>query len=202
VARVTNPSPPAARAEELRSQYLQGVRYLDVKLDDMLKGLNAAGLYDRSLIVVTADHGEEFNEHDGFWHGTTLYEEQIHVPLVIKKPGGHAERRTDRVRSIDIGPTVMALAGLRSPGTFQGVNVFDQRVEEPIIAEEELEGNRIVSILSGPWKLIKANPGNPRGLQTVELYNLESDPLEKNNLAASEPQRVSELEAMLRELMG
>ena len=64
-------------------------------------------------------------------------------------------------------------------------------------AEEDLEGNILASIRIGPWKLITANTNNPRGLQPLELYNLETDPKEKKNLAGAESQRVQEMLAAL-----
>jgi len=204
VARVMNPSPPLERAEELHSLYLQGVRYHDEGLQALIEQLRQAGVYDNSVIAVTADHGEEFTEHGDWWHGTSLYDEQVHVPLVIVRPdrAEAGSRRSDPVRSVDIAPTLFAAAGVPASRAFQGIDVFAARVEEPIVAEEDLEGNSIVSVRSGGWKLLEANRDNPRGLQPVELYNLENDPGEKNNLAATETARVEELRAARRRVLG
>jgi arylsulfatase A-like enzyme len=203
VARVTNPSPAAERAGELRSLYLQGVQYLDGRLRELFEGLRAAGVYDESYLAFVADHGEEFFEHDGWWHGTTLYDEQLHVPLMIKLPGNAqaGSSRADRVRSIDIAPSVLGALEMRAPGEFQGVDLMRQTVDEPLIAEEDLEGNRIFSIRDGDWKLIVANAGNPRGLASTELYDVAGDPGESNNVAAAHPQKVAELEARLRSML-
>lgn len=203
VARVMNPSPDRSRREELHSLYRQGVRYLDEKLGVLWDELRGAGKYDDALIVFTSDHGEEFLDHDGWWHGTSLYDEVLHVPLIIKLPGGdHAgTRRSDIVRSIDIAPTVMETAGVRVPASFHGTDILAKRVEEPIIAEEDLEGNRIFSIRDGQWKLIRANAGNPRGLDPTELYNVATDPDETNNLAGTHGAKVAELESKLRAML-
>lgn len=203
VARVTNPSPAAERAAELQSLYLQGVRYLDERLRELFENLQAAGAYDKSALVFVADHGEEFYEHDGWWHGTTLYGEQLRVPLVMKLPGNSqaGASRADRVRTIDIAPSVLGALGIRAPAEFRGVDLMREQVTEPLIAEEDLEGNRIFSILDGDWKLIVANAGNPRGLAPIELYNVASDPQEKSNVAGAHPQKVAELEARLRSML-
>lgn len=203
VARVTNPSPAAERRDELRQLYLEGVAYLDGHLATLIEKLDAAGLYESSVVIFTSDHGEEFHEHDGWWHGTTLYGEQLHVPLIIKLPGNAqgGTQRKDPARSIDIAPSILGAAGVETPEGFQGIDLMRERVEEPLIAEEDLEGNRIFSILDGEWKLIIANADNPRGLAPTELYNLASDPQEKNNLAPTQAEKVAELEAKLRSML-
>jgi arylsulfatase len=202
VARVSTPDPAPERAAELHTLYLNEARYLDGYLQKLLDDLRQRGLYDRSIVAVTADHGEEFREHGGWWHGTALYEEQVHVPLIIKRAHepepGH--RRSDVARSVDIGPTLVAAAGLPVPDAFQGIDLFQGTVSEPLLAEEDLEGNRLTSIHSGDWKLITANPDNPRGLPATELFNLAEDPLERSNLMARESGRVSEMLAQLDQL--
>jgi arylsulfatase A-like enzyme len=202
VARVMTPSPPPEQAKALHDLYLEGVHFLDGYLHTMLGKLDAAGAYDRSIIAFTADHGEEFQEHGGWWHGTALYAEQLHIPLIIKRANEPAPgtSRTDVARGIDISSSVMAAAGLPLPPSFMGVDLFTGRVTEPLLAEEDLEGNQLTSIQSDGWKLITANPGNPRGLPTTELFNLDEDPGEKKNLATIEKSRVSDLIAQLESL--
>ena len=88
IARVANPNPSPALAAEMQRLYTGEVQYLDQNFAKLLAKLRELGLYDDTLIVLTADHGEEFHEHGGFWHGLTLYDEQIRVPLLIKWPKG------------------------------------------------------------------------------------------------------------------
>jgi arylsulfatase A-like enzyme len=199
VARVTNPNPPAQRRDELRTLYAEDVAYLDHHLDILIARLQALGLYEDSVIAVTADHGEEFQDHGGWWHGTTLYEEQVRVPLIVKRAheprAGLIESRI--ARTLDVAPTLVVAAGFAPPAAFSGRDLFSAAGsgDEPLFAEEDFEGNVLSSLRVGPWKIITANPDNPRGLQPVELYNLSQDPGEGRNLAAAEPQRV---QAMLR----
>ena len=201
VARVSTPDPPAARTDELRTLYLEGVRYHDRYLGELLDRLRASGLYDGSVIAVTADHGEEFHEHGGWWHGTSLFQEQLHVPLIIKRasepePG---RVRTDLARSLDIAPTLVAAAGVAAPAAFQGRDLFTGTLDEPLLAEEDFEGNKLTSLRSGDWKVISANPGNPRGLPPTALYNLGTDPSENTNLASSDSGRASEMLAQMEQ---
>ncbi|MDX2169345.1 MAG: sulfatase [Deltaproteobacteria bacterium] len=201
VARVSTPDPPADQAEPLHKLYLDGVRYHDKYLGDLLQRLQDDGLYDNTVIALTADHGEEFHEHGGWWHGTSLYEEQLHVPLIIKRPKESAPgtTRTDLVRSLDIAPTLVAAAGIPAPARFQGIDLFTGTVDEPLLAEEDLEGNRLTSLRDDDWKVITANPDNPRGLPPTALFNLADDPGERTNLAASDTGRAAEMLAQLEQ---
>jgi arylsulfatase len=201
VARVSTPNPPAEQAEALHKLYLEGVRYHDQYLGKLVQRLKDDGLYDNTVIALTADHGEEFHEHGGWWHGTSLFEEQLHVPLIIKraKESAPGSTRTDLVRSLDIAPTLVAAAGIAAPAGFQGIDLFTGTVSEPLLAEEDLEGNRLTSLRDENWKVITANPDNPRGLPPTALFNLADDPAERTNLAASDTGRAAEMVAQLEQ---
>jgi arylsulfatase A-like enzyme len=189
VARVETPHPDPSRAGELRDLYRSNVEYLDVFVGQLIDALKKAGVYDDTLIVFTADHGEEFYEHGGWWHGTTLYEEQLRVPLIIKLPGAARAGSSDDglARLLDIAPTVAAGAGLSAAGGWQGRDLFgDSKAPTGVYAEEDHEGNVLESIRGARWKLIVANEGNPRGLEPVELYDLLADPGETDNLAGKQ----------------
>ena len=181
----------------MRKLYGEDVTYLDRYLDVLFDRLKSLDLYDDTLIAVTADHGEEFREHGGWWHGTTLYEEQMHVPLIVKRPHEPLPGTVDSpvARSVDIAPTIMATAKLSVPAEFVGRDLFGAppAEEEPLFAEEDLEGNVLAAVRVGPWKLITANPDNPRGLQPLELYDLSRDPTEHDNLAAVQGAKTEEM---------
>ena len=198
-ARVAHPNPPPALAERLHRLYEGEVAYLDEHLGVLFDDLRRRGLYGRTLVVLTADHGEEFHEHGGWWHGTTLYDEQIHVPLIVKPPGAHgpgpaggAGRVLDELAtSLDIAPTILAAAGLKVPKTLPGhalpLDGGAAPARESTFAEEDLEGNVLQAVRTREWKLITANEGNPRGLAPEELYDLPHDPGERQNVVASAP---------------
>lgn len=186
-ARAAHQRPDPSEAPRLRELYDGEITYWDEHFGRLMDELRRRGLYDDMMIVVTSDHGEEFAEHGGFWHGTTLYDEQLHVPLFVKYPrgerGGASEARW--VQSVDIMPSVLAAAGLSAVAGVQG-HVFEQSAAV-VFAEESHEGNVLTSVRerreSGAFKIITANEGNPRGLAPVELYAVDDDPGEQANVA-------------------
>ena len=202
-ARVANPSPPATVADRYRQLYDGEIAYLDEHLGRLFADLKRRGLYDKMLIVLTGDHGEEFHEHGGWWHGTTLYDEQIHVPLILKPPAGGARGRVidDLTTSLDITPTIIATAGLAVPPVMQGhplpLDSGTAPSRDSVFSEEDFEGNVLQSVRTPSSKLITANPGNPRGLQPEELYSLNTDPGEQHSLVSTDPTLLEELRAAL-----
>ena len=203
IARVSMPEPDPDMAERLQALYRGEIEYLDGNFGKLLEKLETLGIYEDTVLVLTADHGEEFAEHGGFWHGLTLYEEQIHVPLLIKwaKQGERAQPGADSgiARLIDVGPTLLALAGIDKPETMQGIDLrspFSMRLEKDqhVYSEEDHEGNVLWSLRTEDEKLIVANPRNPRGLPEREYFDISSDPHELD------PYEDPEAEARLEEL--
>ena len=96
-ARVSQPYPPLEAAPAFREAYDADIERLDQGVKELLDGLKARGLEDRVTLAFTSDHGEEFGEHGGYYHGVTLYQEMLHIPLFISGPGIPATRRTDVV---------------------------------------------------------------------------------------------------------
>lgn len=208
VARVSTPEPDPEAAERLRALYRGEIEYLDVQFGAFLDRLEADGLYDDTLIVLTADHGEEFHDHGGWWHGLTLYEEQIHVPLVVKwathsgRPASGADSGIARL--IDVGPTILAAADLEIPDGMQGIDLrtpFSTRLEKDrqAFSEEDHEGNVLWSLRTEDEKLIVANEGNPRGLPEREYFDISMDPNERDPYPDPDAEaRLEELAALQR----
>jgi arylsulfatase A-like enzyme len=127
-------------AEEIRRRYRLEVAAADAALGKLLAELDRRGAYDTSLIVLTADHGEGLGEHGVIGHSQHLFDELLHVTLVIKLPLGHAKARAlattaeDLARHVDVLPTLADLLALPPPRGIQGVSLFD-RGERVLIAE-------------------------------------------------------------------
>jgi len=202
VARVANPNPAPELAEKLHRLYAGEVAYLDQHLGVLFDDLRRRGLWEKTLVVLTADHGEEFQEHGGWWHGKTLYDEQVHVPLLVKPPGRHGGRSMDELAtSLDIAPTILAAAALPLspilPGHVLPLDGGAPPARRSVFAEEDLEGNVLQAVRTLEWKLISANADNPRGLAAEELYALMRDPAERTNVLRTAP---AEAEMMRAEL--
>jgi arylsulfatase A-like enzyme len=202
IARAANQHPTPGMAEEMHALYRGEIAYLDENFGRLLAKLEELGLYENSVIALVADHGEEFLDHGGFWHGLTLYEEQIHVPLLVKW------RKDERLappelpgipaRLIDVAPTLLARAGTRAPASMQGLDLAGDlatrnETQRMVFAEENHEGNVLRAVRTERWKWIEANPDNPRGLPERELFDVAADPNEKENVAEREPGTLAEL---------
>jgi len=205
-ARASDQSPDPALASTFSQLYDGEIRYLDEHLGELFAWLQAEGLYDPALIVLTSDHGEEFQEHGGWWHGQTLYQEQIAVPLIVKYPGAAraGEVAGDLAASLDVAPTILDAAGLPVPDTMMGRSLWS--ASEPpayVYAEEDLEGNVVRAVRTAEFKLIRANAGNPRGLPAEQVFHLAADPGEQQPLAqeAGPAIPVDSLRARLREAL-
>jgi hypothetical protein len=163
-------------------RYLREIGLVDQQLGHLLTAIDAHGLRDRTIIIVTSDHGEAFGEHGSKDHGTTLYREQVQIPLLIRGPGVAPREVDDWVSLIDLGPTVLDLMGRPTPATFLGQSLVPYlrgRAEVVLrrpVAMQSAEGLSGM-LLADRFKIIE---DAPRG--SVELYDLQSDPGEENNL--------------------
>jgi arylsulfatase A-like enzyme/HEAT repeat protein len=151
-----------------------------------------------TIVVLAADHGEEFDEHGGRYHGSSLFEEQIHVPLLISVPGVSPRDVDSPVELIDIAPTVLNLLDIPVPARMRGTDLGPWLATPPAPpsrlppAFAELEDKRMV--VRGEEKLIcDLNWG------FCAYYDLGKDPGEKQNRADENPDRVASLRAVLDE---
>jgi len=189
------------RAEEvalLRSLYDAEVAALDDELRQLFAALRERGFLDNAVVVITADHGEEFREHGFMGHGLNLYNETIHVPLIFLLPGTATGRRiTARVSLIDVAPTLLELAGLPPEARFTGRSLVpllrgQAEGEEPAVLAELLPKGTAYdfrhhsrAFLSGDLKLLTAgNTGRE------EFFDLADDPSEEHPNPPSAAARV------------
>jgi len=194
-SRAAHVKPDPSEADALRKLYDGEITFWDEHFGKLVADLKRRGLYDDLTIVITADHGEEFMDHGGFWHGTTLYDEQLHVPLFIKLAKGERAGTTvpHWVESVDVMPSLLSMQGVAVPEGVQGVDLF--RGKAQTFAEESHDGNVLRSSRiqheGHSLKLIVANPNNPRGLKERELYRVDTDPKELKDVAADDTNALS-----------
>ncbi len=163
-----------------------------------------------TAIVLTSDHGEEFLEHGSVLHSRTLYKEQLQVPMIIVGPNLPRSRVIEgSSHAIDIAPTMLSLAGLEAPAHLPGIDLSDVwkgRIEWPIdralFAETDewvgqVPGGTRRAIVRGRWKLLLDRPSG-----ATELYDLETDPGERDNVSLEEPAIRDRLMVELEDFMA
>ncbi len=189
---------PPGTADYLAALYDAKVTAADAQVGALVDGLAARGLTDRVVVVVYADHGEELFDHGGLDHGLTLFQEQVHVPLLVRWPGGPRGQRVDApVSTLDLFPTVLARVGVAPPAAAPGHDLLTT-LPGPVFAETDyrlLARRRMVR--RGPHKLVLDLEAG-----TSALYDLAADPRERRDVAGTEPRVTYELEQLLRAHMA
>jgi arylsulfatase A-like enzyme len=186
-------APSPDQLEQLVNLYDGSIRFVDRRVGDFLEALRAGGHLENTVLVITSDHGEEFFEHGGLRHGTSLYDEMLHVPLVIQAPGGMSGRRVrEPVVSLDVTPTLLDLLGLPIPAGLDGRSLAAFVRGDPpdlhapiVVGHVRNSSSRRMSLQEGPLKLIRGWTGDGVRFPATnewELYDKSADPDERQNL--------------------
>jgi hypothetical protein len=133
--------------------YDDEILFNDKRAGEVFDALKEKDIYDNSIIIIISDHGEEFFEHHGIDHGSTLFDEQLKVPWIMKVPGMKPRIIKKQVNQIDVMPTVLAILGIGIK-QIDGIDVFTQDVQESY-AELDWQGNNLDSIRTLDEKYIK-----------------------------------------------
>jgi len=184
-----------------RALYDSEISFTDYHIGKVLEKLKEVKLYEDSLIIFTADHGEELAEKPDKWigHAKKLTQALIHVPLIIKLPGNKKKLIMDNyVGTIDVLPTLVDFLDLKIP---EGLEYYGEIIDlqngkrgknNPIFSET-FNGDEVISVVWNGFKLIhNLNTG------INEFYALSGDPNENNNLVKNEEQKLKEYEGLLR----
>ena len=181
---------------EIRRLYDSEIRFTDGHIGRLLEQLRESGAWDDTLIIVTADHGEEFLDHGQFGHAKSLYEELVGVPLLIKAPArlgitpGVVE---EPVALVDLYPTILEVTGVPGPDDLEGEPLLPVAPLGRPIFTETGRGGRGFAVVDGGLKLIVQRDGS------CELYDLHADRAEQTDLAEARPADVERLGALVEE---
>ncbi|HUU82896.1 MAG TPA: sulfatase [Phycisphaerae bacterium] len=200
-----------------RQRYDAEIFFMDAQFGRLVQVLKEMGQYDRTIIVVVGDHGQGLGDH-GWDQHRILYQEQLHVPLILRIPGGARGRVVSQlVRTIDIFPTVLEALGISTGSTIEGrsllglmagetdspriayadaLNLYDLNAKS--VQTKRPQDDLVYCAMDRQWKLIY----RPRHPDKNELYNLRDDPGELHNLYGRESTQAERLLAALKEFDG
>ncbi len=185
-----------ADQRQLEALYDGEITYHDRHFGALLRGLEARGLADSTLVIITSDHGEEFWDHGSVGHGHSVWEELLHVPLVVRHPGvaGGAARVGTEASLADVAPTIFASLGLDIPEAFSGRSLL------PALRRAETGGlEATTSGFMENWRVVHLE-----GMKLIQrpghrqrLFDLREDAAEENDLAETRPLTVGILRGRL-----
>lgn len=184
--------------ESAIERYDTAIRYATDQIGAFLEELRDRKLFDDALIVLTSDHGDEFFEHGGFSHGYTLYEEVVRVPLLVKLPRQREARRVEaRVTLMDLLPTLAEVVDAAVPADLDGRSLLpllegratgDDATPRPLLLSADFAPRLVAEgLIDGRHKLIAIEESYEGARGQVRLYDLASDPGEREDLAARRP---------------
>ncbi len=204
----------------VRALYQEDVRDVDRQIGALCTGLAGRGLLARTVLVVTSDHGEELGLHNHYiGHANSIYQDVLSLPLIISLPGGKPALIREQVELTDIAPTLLDVLGVAAPVSMQGRSfrrLLHERAgwsERPAYSEWVGSGGETVyAVRDGRWKYVHNpdhvrpndvpycyHPGTGFDLAAAELYDLDVDPGEADNIAPAHPEIVARLAGMLQD---
>jgi arylsulfatase A-like enzyme len=186
----------------ITAAYDEEIAFVDQELNRLFESLVARGLFEQLLVILTSDHGEELFDHDSFEHGHSIYQELLHVPLVVWGPSVESGREALPVSVIDIPPTILDAVGVSgasnpfSRSLWPRLASGDRLDPRPLVAEGTLYGPERRAIIEWPRKL-----DLDLSTESIRLFDLESDPGEMSDLSQSERAAAGRLEERLRSIL-
>ncbi|WP_276271699.1 sulfatase [Haloarcula litorea] len=178
------------------------IRYTDREIGRLLDAVDRH-TDEETAVVLTADHGEELGDHGAYGHSSTMYDEILHVPFVVSPPESaelDPARAGEAVELLDVPPTVCDLAGVEPPETYRGRSALDRlgTGDQPaVISETDLDEEYKLSLRADGWKYIW-----DRETERTELYDLDADPGETDDVVETASERAESMRETLTEHLG
>ncbi len=180
------------RVQYLKALYDEQIYNLDNQLKELFKLMEDPRLSKNTILIITADHGEEFLEHGNMYHGSDLYRTQTQVPLIMHIPGVSSIKVRELAQGIDIYPTALAITNLQPKSPIEGIDLTELikgNLKHPTNKYIKSEFLGTTALQSGNWRLYYDDQKH----RATELYNLTSDPVEQHNVISSYPEKVKEI---------
>ena len=215
-SRPVNPAMDPRDLHHVMALYDGEIAWVDAQIGRLLDALESRGLAEEALVVLTSDHGDEFLEHGGSGHHHTLYQELVHVPLIVRWPVHlpPGRRIEEAVSIVDIAPTLLAALELEHPDPLPGIDLFalvrgESRHPERVILSElrrlaQRPEDWLVSLVRGQEQFIVTRPGSARAaLERVDLARSSAAAPQALDWSSPEGQFVAaELDRQREELSG
>jgi arylsulfatase len=180
--------------DEWVNRYDASLRWGDWGVGQLAKLLRDRKLLDKTVLIVTADHGEAFGEHGYIYHDFGVYDELLHIPLVIRLPGGSAHGRIQALtQTVDLAPTILDLLGMDASGSIQGHSLLplitgDTRQIHQAVFARAAGSPRSYLVRNQDWALILYE-----GAKLRALYDLRTDPRETRNVIDKQPKSAAQM---------
>jgi arylsulfatase A-like enzyme len=188
------------------------VAYLDHEIGNLFNHLDSLGILDDTMIVVFGDHGEVMTEHDSWFDHAGLYDAVVHVPLIIKMPGDSTPKVVDDlVALVDVFPTTLDILGVEPPPHGDGISLLPllegrAQIHRSFVPLSECTWEAKRGLRTERWKFIQCYDAGIYPCADVELYDLDVDPNEQDNVADSNLDVVAifsqQLEAWVQEMLA
>ncbi len=194
--------PPETTLQNLRALYDAEVADVDAAFGELRAGLERRGLWKDTVVVVLADHGEEFYEHGRWEHGGNLHDATLAIPLLIRVPGVAGHRVERLAQQIDLAPTVLELAGVAAPSGLDGESLVSSLAGDvPLMpaaarAYHEDDDGKDVAVTTETFRLLVSTQID--GKTTLALYDRRRDRRERRDLSAALPITTAYLRSVLR----
>ncbi len=194
-----------AQAAHLVHCYDASLFYTDAMIGRLLDLLKEIGIDERTIVVVTSDHGKEILDRGSIQHGRTLYGELVRVPLIIRVPGVPTRTIDTPAMHIDLTPTILATLGIPADSRMQGMDLLGAEGRPARTVWSEVDTDLAMYALRDPggWKLVHWSRTNESAVPDSaawELYDLNADPDERQDLSRVDEQRLRHMQQTLLDL--